>query len=47
MMYCPTWVQVTARMPPRKEQTSMPPSATKMPSSNEMPVMRVVMMPTP
>ncbi|CFP65041.1 Uncharacterised protein [Bordetella pertussis] len=47
MMYWPTWVHVTARIPPRNEHTSMPPRATKMPSSNEMPVRRVVMMPTP
>ena len=47
MMHCATWVQVTARMPPRKLHTSTPPRPTKMPSSKVKPVSRVVMRPTP
>ena len=47
MMYWATWVQVTARMPPRKEHTKMPPSPKKMPNSNATPVSRVVIKPTP
>jgi hypothetical protein len=47
-MYWATWVQVMARMPPRKEQTSTPPRPRKMPISKEaMLVSRVVIRPTP
>ncbi len=47
MMYCATWVQVTARIPPKNEQTNMPASPTNTPSSNATPRKRDVMMPTP
>ncbi len=47
MMYCATWVQVTAFMPPRKEHTRMPARPTNTPTWNSRPVKREVMMPTP
>ncbi len=47
MMYCATWVQVTARMPPSIEHTRMPPRPTNTPTPNSSPVKREVMMPTP
>ena len=47
MMYWATWVQVTARMPPKKEQTRMPARPKKMPNSKGTPVSRVVIRPTP
>jgi hypothetical protein len=47
MMYCATWVQVTARMPPRKEHTRMPARPTNTPVSKAMPRKRLVTMPTP
>ena len=47
MMYCATCVHVTARMPPRNEQTRMPPRPTKMPISNARPDRRAVITPTP
>ena len=40
-------VQVTARMPPRKEHTSTPPRPTKTPNSNPKPVRCEVISPTP
>jgi hypothetical protein len=46
-MYCATCVQVTARIPPRKEQTRTPPRPTKMPISKLKPVRCEVIRPTP
>ena len=46
-MYCATCVHVTARMPPRNEHTSTPPSPRKMPISKVTPVSRAVISPTP
>ena len=40
-------VQVTARIPPKKEHTSTPPSPKRMPISKCTPVMREVISPTP
>ena len=47
MMYCATWVQVTARMPPRKEHTRIPASPRNTPTPNSTPVNRLVISPTP
>ncbi len=47
MMYCATCVHVTARMPPRNEQTRMPPRPRNTPISKGTPVKRVVINPTP
>ncbi len=46
-MYCATWVQVTALIPPRNEQTRMPPRPSQIPTSNGTWVRRVVINPTP
>ena len=47
MMYCATWVQVTARMPPRTEQNSTPSRPTKTPTLKSSPMKREMMSPTP
>ena len=47
MMYCATWVQVMARMPPRKEHSKTPPKPNKMPISNCTPVNRDAIRPMP
>ncbi|MNL48355.1 hypothetical protein D3C87_1712070 [compost metagenome] len=47
MMYCATCVQVTARMPPRNEQTRIPARPAKIPISKARPVRREVIRPTP
>ena len=46
-MYCATWVQVTARMPPSIEQTRMPARPTNTPYSNGMPIRRDMTKPVP
>ena len=46
-MYCATWVQVMARMPPRNEQTRMLARPRKMPTEKSTPVKREVIRPTP
>ncbi len=45
--YWVTWVHVTARIPPKKEQTNTPPKANKIPISKWTPVKREVINPTP
>ena len=45
--HCTTWVQVMARMPPRKEHSRMPPSAKNMPSSKVRPDSMEVTRPMP
>jgi hypothetical protein len=47
MMYCATWVQVTARMPPIIEQTRMPPRPTKQATSKLRFRKREAIWPTP
>ena len=47
MMYCATWVHVTARMPPRNEHTRMPASPKKIPIVNSTPMKRAAIIPTP
>jgi hypothetical protein len=46
-MYCATCVQVMARIPPRNEHSSTPPSQNMMPISNCTPVSREAIKPTP
>jgi len=46
-MYCATWVQVTARMPPSSEHTSTPIRPTHTPVARSTPRKRLVMMPAP
>ena len=47
MMYCATWVQVTARMPPSIEHTRMPARPRNTATVKDTSRKRWVMMPTP
>ena len=44
-MYCATWVQVTARMPPSIEHNRMAPRPTQMPTLNGICNARAAMVP--
>ena len=44
-MYCATWVQVTARIPPSIEQSRMPSRPNQTPTSNGMCRARDAMVP--
>ena len=46
-MYCATWVQVMAFMPPRNEHSNTPPRPNRMPISNCAPVSREAIRPMP
>ena len=46
-MYWATWVQVTAFIPPRNEQTRIPARPTNTPIPNSRPVNRLAIRPTP